>query len=145
MPELIEMWAKVVAYVNEQAQEHIVKVVKSIYHKTTNHRIDLREYVRTRCSGGRLVTKTTAHAQMLRWLGHFHWALGEASDNRSVQNRFNGCSASAWRGKAETPRHQLVPELQEYLLTVLDAGSVPASGTGPSAANGAGLVVERSL
>ena len=50
MPELIEMWAKVVAYVNEQAQEHIVKVVKSIYHKTTNHRIDLREYVRTRCS-----------------------------------------------------------------------------------------------
>ena len=87
MPELIEMWAKVVAYVNEQAQEHIVKVVKSIYHKTTNHRIDLREYVRTRCSGRRLVTKTTAHAQMLRWLGHFHWALGEASDNRSVQSR----------------------------------------------------------
>jgi hypothetical protein len=146
MPELIEKWGKVVAYVNEQVQEHIVKVVKSIYHKATNHRIDLREYARTLSSGKRLVVtpKTTAHAQMLRRLGDFHRAMGEASDNRTVQRRLKGFGASAWQGKEETPSHQLVPELEEYLLTVLDAGSVPASGAGPSAAHGAGPVVERS-
>jgi hypothetical protein len=107
MRELIEMRGEVVAYANEQAQNYIAKVVKSIYHNTTNHRIDLMESVCTLSGGRRLVTPTTTeHAHLLRRRGDFHWAKGEASANREGQRRHKGFGASAWPGKKETPSHQ---------------------------------------
>ena len=121
IPDLIRRWGKTVAYVNEQVQEHVVKLIKQLYHTASNHRNDLSSYLRKLASGETIevTPRSTCHAQMLRRLVDWHWAMDAVTDNRTVQRKASSHGAAAWEGKAELPTHQLMAELEASLEGIL--------------------------
>jgi hypothetical protein len=129
LPTLIRRWGKVVSYVNEQVQEHVVKIAKSIYKGSTNHAVGLRSYVRQLASGREVTVtpRSTAYSQVLCRLVDWHAAMSAPTENRTVMRKLAGFGSAKWQDKEAAPTHDLLAEMAEKLaLEVEAAAAAPA-------------------
>ncbi|KAJ1617560.1 hypothetical protein T492DRAFT_917551 [Pavlovales sp. CCMP2436] len=83
-PLMIIKWGRLVAYVNEQVQEHMVLLCKQLYHKSSDHSTILRNYVRTTAAG---VTYTIDYLRNL---------AAAATENRTAWNKQAHHGSKAW-------------------------------------------------
>jgi len=123
MPKLIRLHGKVVAYVNEQVQEHAIKVGKSIYKGATNHAVGLQPYVRALASGRtiKVTPRSTAYSQMLCRLVGWHAAMSAPTENRTAMRKLAGWGSAMWQAKEAAPTHDLLAEYAETLARDVEA------------------------
>jgi hypothetical protein len=130
-PLLIRMWGKVVVYVNEQIQEHMVKLCKQLYKGCSDGSYVLGSYVRTIKKTGRVCTvdrKTTAAVQVLCGQLDYLTALGRSTDNRTAALTAQHLGSQAWKRVEATESHALE---EEYLQMVAELRAAQAGAAAP--------------
>jgi hypothetical protein len=107
IPALIRKWGKVLAYVNEQVQEHLAKVVTQLLHLATKHSKSLEPYPRAVAVSSQARRRqdhhghaSPAHKHILERVTDWHWPMYQAmTDNRTALRMMRGFGEAVWKQK----------------------------------------------
>mmetsp|Transcript_24562 Transcript_24562/g.58044 ORF Transcript_24562/g.58044 Transcript_24562/m.58044 type:complete len:303 (+) Transcript_24562:650-1558(+) len=127
---LIRRWGRTVAFVNEQVQEHMVKVTKQLYSRCSDKSTQLKSWVR-RLASGKVVTvdrKTTAPLRVLARHLDYIWGLCNSSDNRRAVTNLKQWGSKKWQEVEASGSHDLMAELVSVVEEAMAARAQASAG-----------------